>query len=183
MGLLELFSLSGLKRLLSKYWRLILVIVVIALSIVYWYHRYQKDLKEFYDKGVEAGKTQIVNEYAKKAVVLRVQNALDKERIEKDAQVQIDQARADARASRDAADSLRGTLDKVRSIAGDAGVSVAPGTSTTKAINLLADLLEQSNDRSNQYAEFADTAYEAGRTCEVQYDTLRIRINAQQGTN
>jgi hypothetical protein len=153
--------------------------VVTLLAVFYVKHLWHESMQERYNAGVKDGKEAVADEYANKAAQLRNNWAIDKGRLEYEAQQRINAAKADADKSRESARGLQRTLDQVRSIADRAGVSVGPGTSTAKAINLLADLLEQSNDRSRQYAEFADAAYEAGRTCEIQYDEMRNRVLEQ----
>ncbi|QSL98946.1 spanin [Enterobacter phage EC151] len=115
--------------------------------------------------------------------MLRNNWAIDKGKIEYEAQQRLNAANRDAKSARDLADSLQRTIDKVRSIASNAGVTVGPRTSTGKAVDMLADMLIESNRRANTYAEFADRAFEAGRTCELQYDAMRNRILEQQTAN
>lgn len=152
---------------------------------VYFYvdYKWHESMTEQYNKGVVDGKKAVADNYAEKSIAQQKQWAIDKEKLEHDAQTRIEAAKNDAANARNNADSLYKQLNKVRSIAGQAGVAVTSSTSARQAVDLLADLFEQSNNRANTYAGFADSAYEAGRTCEVQYDKLRSSINAEQSSN
>lgn len=183
MMLAELLSLNGLKRLLKAVLPWLAIIVVICLTAVYAQHKWNQKIQESYKNGVAAGKQQVADDYANKAALLRNNWAIDKGKLEYEAQQRLNAANRDAKSARDLADSLQRTIDKVRSIASNAGVTVAPRTSTGKAVDMLADMLIESNRRANTYAEFADRAFEAGRTCELQYDAMRNRILEQQTAN
>lgn len=173
------FSLTGLKQLALKLIPWLVLIVVIYLTALYAQHKWNQAIELSYNNGVKDGKQTVVDDYENKAAQLRNNWAIDKGKLEYEAQQRLNAANRDAQSARDVADSLQRTINEVRSIANSAGVSVTPGTSTGKAVHLLADLLVQSNRRANTYAEFADRAFEAGRTCELQYDAMRNRILEQ----
>lgn len=172
--------LTGLIKAAIPY--LIAIVVTIALYL-FIQHKWRESMTEKYNAGIQDGKEAVANDYAEKASQLRNNWAIDKGKLEYEAQQRLNAANADAAASRDAADSLQRTIDEVRGVARSAGVSVTASTSTGKAVDLLADMLIKSNRRANTYADFADRAFEAGRTCELQYDTMRNRILEQQTSN
>jgi hypothetical protein len=174
------FSLTGLKQLALKLIPWLVLIVVIYLTALYAQHKWNEALEAKYNDGVKDGKEAVADDYANKAAQLRNNWAIDKGKIEYEAKQKLNAANADAAAARDTADSLQRTIDKVRSIASNAGVTVTARTSTGKAVDLLANMLIESNRRANTYADFADRAFEAGRTCELQYDAMRNRILEQQ---
>lgn len=176
---LNLLSVNGLKQLAVKLLPWLVLIVATILLYLFAQHKWNEALETKYNAGVKDGKQSVVDEYENKAAQLRNNWAIDKGKIEYEAQQKINEANNDAQSARDLADSLQRTIDKVRSIASDAGATVTARTSTAKAVDLLADMLVKSNRRANQYAEFADRAFEAGRTCELQYDSLRNRIIEQ----
>ena len=169
--------MNGLKQLALSLAPYLIAIVVTVGVYLFVEHKWQEDMEARYNAGVTDGKRSVVDEYEFKAAQLRNNWAKDKELLEHEAQQRLNAAKADADSARDAADSLQRTINQIRSIADHAGVSVTPGTSTGQAIHLLADMLVESNRRANTYAEFADRAFEAGRTCELQYDNLRKRVN------
>lgn len=166
-----------LKEMLGRIWPYIVAIVVTLILGLYAYVQFQEDLQHQYDLGVEAGRTELKGEYEVKADQLRRKLSKDKEEIERNAQANIEASQADAALARDSADRLRRTLSEIRGIASNTGISFPSGTSTTEAVRLLADMLEESNRAYIETAEFADAAYDAGKTCELQYDTLRKRID------
>lgn len=180
---LNLFSLTGLKQLALKISPWLIIIVVIYLTALYAQHKWNQAIELSYNNGVKDGKQTVVNDYENKAAQLRNNWAIDKGKLEYEAQQRLNAVKADADRARDTADSLQRTIDKVRSIASSAGVSVSSSTTTAKAVTLLADMLIESNRAANTYAEYADAASEAGRTCELQYDAMRNRILEQQTFN
>lgn len=155
----------------------VLIIVVIIFVIVLAYSKWTDAMESRYNEGVKAGKAEVVHDYEEKAALLRNNLRIDKGRIEQDAQIEIAAAKADADRSQRTSGELYATIDQIRSDAGRAGDFDASGKTAREAVNLLADLLKQSIGRSNTYAAFADSAYQAGKTCERQYDTLRKRID------
>lgn len=177
------FSLTGLKQLALKLIPWLVLIVVIYLTALYAQHKWNQAIELSYNNGVKDGKQTVVDDYENKAAQLRNNWAIDKGKLEYEAQQRLDAAKRDAQSARDTADSLQRTISEVRGVADRAGVSVTDSTSTGKAVHLLADLLIESNRRANTYAEFADAAFEAGRTCELQYDAMRNRILEQQTTH
>lgn len=166
-----------LKEILGRVWPYIVVFVVTLLAGLYFYFEFQKNLQQHYDQGVEAGRTALKGEYEIKAEYLRQQLSKDKEEFERNAQAKLEASQADAALARDSADRLRRTLSEIRGIASNTGISFPSGASTTEAVKLLADMLEESNRAYIETADFADRAFDAGKTCELQYDTLRKRID------
>lgn len=179
---LNLFSLTGLKTLLAKIWPWLVCIVATIALYLFIQHKWHQSMTERYNAGVLDGKLAVVTDYEAKAAILRGQLASDKEEIERNAKSQKDAAEADAAFARATSDRLFAELNKVRGITNNAGVTIAPGTSTAKAVSMLADMLEESIRRGDEMAKFADDAYNAGTTCEIQYDKLRSRILEQQTT-
>ena len=166
-----------LKEMLGRVWPYIVVIVVTLWAGLYFYFEFQKNLQQHYDQGVEVGRNSLKGEYEIKAEQLRRQFSKDKEELERNAQAKLEASQADAALARDSANRLRRTLSEIRGIASNAGISFPSGASTTEAVKLLADMLEESNRAYIETADFADRAFDAGKTCELQYDTLRKRID------
>lgn len=172
------FLIGWLKR--NALW-MIAIVVIIALAL-FVQHKFNQAVAQAKHDGIEEGKQAVVRDYEAKATILRGQLAADKEEIERNAKAQQEAAEADAAFARATSDRLFAELNKIRGIASNAGVTFAPGTSTQKAVGMLADMLEESIRRDNEMAKFADDAYNAGLTCELQYDKLRARI-LEQGAN
>ena len=169
------FLIGLLKR--NAPW-IIAIVVTIALGL-FVEHKFNQAVAQAKHDGIEEGKQAVVRDYEAKAAILRGQLAADKEEIERNAKAQQEAAEADAAFARATSDRLFAELNKVRSITSKSGVVVAPGTSTEKAVSMLADMLEESIRRGNEMAKFADDAHNAGLTCEIQYDKLRARILEQ----
>lgn len=104
---------------------------------------------------------------------LRRQAAVNE--VTRNAQEQIDQARADADRARAAADSLRDQAKRVASKAGAAcgntGAASA-GRAATATAMVLADLFGRADEAAGQLAQYADRARVAGQACEQAYKAL-----------
>lgn len=177
------FSLTGLKQLALKLIPWLVLIVVIYLTALYAQHKWNQAIELSYNNGVKDGKQAVVNDYENKAAQLRNKLEIEKGLVEYDAQKRIATAKRDADSSRKSALSLQQTLDRISSDIGS-NTNIDPtGKTARETVRVLTDLLVQSNRRANTYAEFADRAFEAGRTCELQYDAMRNRILEQQTTH
>lgn len=91
-----------------------------------------------------------------------------------DANTQRTAALADAFAARAAAGSLRDQIASLVRSAKAASHSAAAtgGAPTGDALDLLADVLSQSDQRAGDLAAYADSARIAGQQCERDYDAL-----------
>jgi hypothetical protein len=94
--------------------------------------------------------------------------------VAKDANTQRTAALADAFAARAAAGGLR---DQVASLVRSAkaashSTAAAGGPTTGDALDLLANVLSQSDQRAGDLAAYADSARIAGEQCERDYDAL-----------
>ncbi|EGP9350751.1 DUF2514 family protein [Escherichia coli] len=103
----------------------------------------------------------------------RAQRDQEKTQIEREAQSRIDAARADAEHANTVVDSMRAELDKTRRLAEHYTGSFPSGTSASKVIGVLADMLEESNRVYNATAVEAEKYRIAGEFCEQQYDSLK----------
>jgi hypothetical protein len=97
--------------------------------------------------------------------------------IANDANTQRTAALADAFAARAAAGSLRDQIASlVRSAKAASNPAVGAGSPATgDALDLLADVLSQSDQRAGDLAAYADSARIAGQQCERDYDALTTR--------
>lgn len=98
--------------------------------------------------------------------------------IAKDANIQRTAALADAFAARAAAGGLRDQITQlVRAARSSAhSTAAAGGPATGDALDLLADVLSQSDQRAGDLAAYADTARIAGQQCERDYDALTTPV-------
>lgn len=100
-----------------------------------------------------------------------------KEEIEKNAELEKQKALADVGAANDAADKLRRTLANVRSQfaasqTGKLSTNAAVRYSATKTISVLTNMLEESDKRAGELAQYADDASRAGAVCERTYSAV-----------
>ena len=105
------------------------------------------------------------------------------EGVAKNGQAKINLARTDARRADAAARSLRQQLAEYRRAA--TATATHPGAAPAgppagDAIDLLANLFSQSDDRSGELARFADLAHAAGAACEAAYDATHRALNDAQ---
>lgn len=91
--------------------------------------------------------------------------------IANDANQQRTAALADAFAARAAAGSLQQRVDQLVAAARHPAAA-AGGPATGDALDLLANVLGQANQRAGELAEYADRARIAGQQCERDYDAL-----------
>ncbi|MHB3890092.1 DUF2514 family protein, partial [Klebsiella pneumoniae] len=101
------------------------------------------------------------------------QHEQDKKTIEQEAQGRIDAARADASAAAVKSGRLQQQLATIRKQLVDYSRAESIGNPTASTGVLLSQLLSESVERNRQLAEYADSAREAGLTCQAQYNSLR----------
>lgn len=93
-----------------------------------------------------------------------------------DGQKAIDSALADASAARATATSLREQADKLAGYASSKASShsctAAAGQAASRAVMVLADVLNQSVQRNTELAEFADQSRARGLMCEAAYQGI-----------
>ena len=91
-------------------------------------------------------------------------------------QVQLDQARDDAVAARDAGERLRQRVAQLTAALGRGGAgntaTAGAGTSAEKTADLLNDVQRRLDEAADAIAGFADSSYAAGRACERSYQSL-----------
>lgn len=158
----------------KAYWKQIAVIAGVALLVLVIYGKWVNYGKEKYNSGylaaVEAQK--VKDEEASE------QHERDKKTIEQEAQGRIDAARADASASAVKSGRLQQQLTTIRKQLLDYSRTESIGNPAANTGVLLANVLSKSVERNRQLAEYADSAREAGLTCQAQYNSLRS-VNAK----
>lgn len=153
----------------KAYWKQLLIVVMLAALVigarVAWVQHGDARYEAGYAKA-QADQKQ-VDDKAKS------QRDQEKTQIEREAQSRIDVARVDAEHANTTADGLRAELDKTKRLAEHYTGSFPTGTSASKVIGVLADMLEESNRAYIATAEEAERYRDAGLTCERQYDSLK----------
>lgn len=147
------------------------LLVALVLFGIYFYHT--SSVKSAYDQGHFDGIAYQVKLQKDADVAAEQSRQADKERLEREAKHEIDQARSDANAARASVDRLREQISRIQRVAQNAAGPESSGASASQAVSLLAKLFQESVDRNGALADFADSSYNAGKLCEASYDSLR----------
>lgn len=176
----------GIRQVKAKYAVVICLLAVASLGGVGW---------AIHHNSYEAGKSAKDQEWqtrwdkrdlADKAAQLAQEKAqrdeerrrkTETEEIVKNAEKEKQNALAEAAAADDVAGRLRGALADIRrklaaSETGKLSADVASRQTAAEAINMLADLYEESDRRAGKLAQYADAAVSAGSVCERTYDAV-----------
>lgn len=156
-------------QILKANWKIIAAVVAVALLALIIYGKRVNYGKEQYNSGYLAAKE------AQKAKDKEAseQHERDKKTIEQEAQQRIDAARADASVAAVKSGRLQQQLTTIRKQLVDYSRTESIGNPASNTGVLLADVLSKSVERNRQLAEYADSAREAGLTCQAQYNSLR----------
>lgn len=156
-------------QILKGNWKIIAAVVVVALLALIIYGKWVNYGKERYDSGYLAA----VEAQKVKDKEASEQHEQDKKNTEQEAQRRIDAARADAIAAAAKSGRLQQQLATIRKQLLDYSRTESIGNPASNTGVLLADVLSKSIERNRQLAEYADSAREAGLTCQAQYNSLR----------
>lgn len=160
-----------MQAILIKYWKPLAIIIIVVLCGLWGWHKVVSYGNERYEAGQEKA---IADQKAADQKEEARRNA-EKQKIQADAQQRIDAARRDAVNASASAYRLRAETDRIRKLAERYTGTQPAGVSTAKVISMLAELLDQSNDAYRRTAEEADKYYNAGLTCQAQYNSLRVK--------
>lgn len=151
--------------------------LVVALIIALGIWKYNHDVEKARAGGFNDGVTYQKGIAVQDTLRTRQEREDEKKRIEGQAAARV----ADANRDRDIALSqlsgLHKELDRIRAIGQRYTGPQSSGTSTGEIINMLADLYEASERDYNAAAAEADKYYNAGLTCEIQYDSLKVKYD------
>lgn len=158
-----------IPQILRTNWKTIGAIISAALLALIIYGKWVNYGKEQYNSGYLAA-TEAQKVKDKEA---SEQHERDKKTIEQEAQQRIDAARADASAAAVKSGRLQQQITTIRKQLVDYSRTESIGNPAASTGVLLADVLSKSVERNRQLAEYADSAREAGLTCQAQYNSLR----------
>lgn len=101
----------------------------------------------------------------------------ESEKVARDAQNQLDQAKLDAANAKHSSDKLQLTIANIRrqlaaSETSKLSSAASTGTARATAADMFAQLLIESDKAAGEYAEAADRARIAGLACERTYDAV-----------
>lgn len=161
-------------QILKANWKVIAAIVGVMLLALIIYGKWVNYGTEKYNSGYLAA----VEAQKVKDKEASEQHEQDKKTIEQEAQGRIDAARADATAAAAKSGRLQQQLATIRKQLVDYSRSESIGNPAASTGVLLSQLLSESVERNRQLAEYADSAREAGLTCQAQYNSLRA-VNAK----
>ncbi|QGZ15000.1 Rz-like spanin [Salmonella phage LPSTLL] len=157
-----------MTSILAKYWRPLAIIIIVAAGALWVANKVSSYGEQQYNAG-----------YAK---AVAEQKAADKkeeqrrnaelQKIQADAQQRIDAARNDAVNAAAKSGRLRAETERIRKLAERYTGTQPASVSTRKVIVMLTQLLDESNDAYRRTAEEADRYYNAGLTCQKQYESL-----------
>lgn len=157
-----------MTAILIKYWKPLAAIAVAVLLALWCWHK----VVDYGDQRYAEGKAQAIADQKSADEKEEARRNAEKQKIQADAQQRIDAARSDAISAAASAGRLRAETDRIRKLAERYTGTQPAGVSTGKVINLLTQLLDQSNDAYRRTAEEADRYYNAGLTCQIQYQSL-----------
>ena len=143
-----------------------------------------------YNHGVEKARTGGFNDGVTYQKGIEVQDTLrtrqeredEKKRIEGQAAARVADANRDRAVAMSQLDGLHKELNRIREIGQRYTGPQSSGTSTGEIINMLADLYEASERDYNAAAAEADNYYNAGLTCEIQYDSLKAKHDKEKSS-
>ncbi len=152
--------------------------LVAALVIAIGVWKYNHDIEKARTGGFNDGVTYQKGIEVQDTLRTRQEQENEKKRIEGEAQNRIDSARRDRDLALSQLDGLHQELNRIRKIGQRYTGSQSSGTSTSEIISMLADLYEESERDYLAAATEADDYYNAGLTCQIQYDSLKVNHDA-----
>lgn len=158
-----------METVLSRYWRPLAIIIIVAAGALW----IRGEVIEYGDQRYAEGKAQAIAEQKTADEQEEQRRDAEKQKIQADAQQRIDVARRDAVDAAARADGVRRETDRIRQLAEQYTGTQSAGVSTRKVISMLAELYEASERDYLAASTEADGYYNAGLTCQRQYDSLR----------
>lgn len=158
-----------MMSILAKYWRPLAIIIIIAVCALW----IRGEVIDYGDQRYAQGKAQAIAEQKAADKKEEQRRNAELQKIQSDARQRIDAARNDAVNAESSAKRMRGELDRIRQLASRYTGTESSGKTAREVIIMLGGMLEESNDAYRRTAEEADGYYNAGLTCQRQYDSLR----------
>lgn len=156
-------------NLIRDYWRPLAIIIIFALCALW----VRSEIIDYGDQRYNAGYARAIAEQKEADKREEQRRDAEKQKIQADAQQRIDVAHRDAVDAAARADGVRRETDRIRQLAEQYTGTQSAGVSTRKVISMLAELYEASERDYLAASTEADRYYNAGLTCQRQYDSLR----------
>lgn len=157
-----------MATIITKYWRPLAIIIIVAAGAL-WAR----------SEIISYGEQQYADGYAKAIAEQKAADEQEEQRrnaelqkIQADAQQRIEAARNDAVNAAAKSGRLRAETERIRKLAERYTGTKPASVPTRKVIVMLTKLLDESNDAYRRTAEEADRYYNAGLTCQKQYESL-----------
>lgn len=154
--------------ILAKYWRLLAIIIIVAAGALW----VRGEVTEYGDQRYAEGKAQAIAEQKAANKKEEQRRNAELQKIQADARRRIDAARNDAVNAAVKSGRLRAETERIRKLAERYTGTQPASVPTRKVIVMLTQLLDESNDAYRRTAEEADRYYNAGLTCQKQYESL-----------
>lgn len=152
----------------AKYWRLLAIIIIVAAGVLWM----RGKIISYGDQRYAEGKTQAIAEQKAADEQEEQRRNAELQKIQADAQQRIDAARNDAVNAAAESGRLLAETERIRKLAEHYTGTQPASVPTRKVIVMLTQLLDESNDAYRRTAEEADRYYNAGLTCQKQYESL-----------
>lgn len=157
-----------IMTMLERYWKPLAIIIIVMLCGLWGWHKVVSYGNERY----EAGHAKAIADQKAADQKEEARRNAEKQKLQADAQQRVDAALRDAADAAASVNRLRSETERIRKLAERYTGTQPAGVSTGKVINLLTELFDQSNDAYQRTAEEADRYYNAGITCQRQYESL-----------
>lgn len=157
-----------ISSLLERYWRPLAIIIIVAVCALWA----RSEIIDYGDQRYDAGYAKAFAKQKEADKREEQRRDAEKQKIQADAQQRIDVARRDAVDAESSAKRMRGELDRIRQLASKYTGTESSGKTAREVVIMLTQLLDESNNAYRRTAEEADRYYNAGLTCETQYDSL-----------
>lgn len=158
-----------METVLSRYQRPLAIIIIVAAGALWASNK----VSSYGEQQYAAGYAKAVAEQKAADEQEEQRRNAELQKIQADAQQRIDAARNDAVNAAAKSGRLQQQLANIRKQLVGYSTSESIGNPAAETGVLLGDVLSKSLERNRQLAEYADSAREAGLTCEAQYNSLR----------
>ncbi|HAZ2983851.1 TPA: DUF2514 family protein, partial [Salmonella enterica subsp. enterica serovar Kentucky] len=156
-------------NLIRDYWRPLAIIIIVAFCALW----VRSEIIDYGDQRYDAGYAKAIAEQKEADKREEQRRDAEKQKIQADAQQRIDVARRDAADAAARADGVRRETDRIRQLAEQYTGTQSASVSTRKVIGMLAELYEASERDYLAASTEADRYYNAGLSCQLQYNSLR----------
>lgn len=157
-----------IPSLIERYWRPLAIIIIVAFCALW----VRSEIIGYGDQRYDAGYAKAIAEQKEADKREEQRRDAEKQKIQADAQQRIDAARNDAVNAAAKSGRLLAETERIRKLAEHYTGTQPASVPTRKVIVMLTKLLDESNDAYRRTAEEADRYYNAGLTCQKQYESL-----------